>query len=56
LDYLKGFGIEAIPRPSPKIAPLAPTALNIQAYENQRPSEAEACRRGDERFLIGLPF
>lgn len=44
LDYLKGFGIEATPRATTEIPPLAPHALNLQAYENQRPSEAEACR------------
>ena len=54
LDYLKGFGIEATPRATTEIPPLAPHALNLQAYENQRPSEAEACRLGDKRFLTRL--
>jgi hydrogenase maturation protease len=54
LDYLKSFGIEASPRATATIPPLAPDALNIQAYETQRPSEMDACRVGDERFLARL--
>ena len=54
LDYLKSFGIEASPRVTTTIPPLAPDALNIQAYETQRPSEVDACRVGDERFLARL--
>jgi hypothetical protein len=33
---------------------LADPAIRRDAYESGRPSEAEACRRGDARFLPGL--
>jgi lipid A disaccharide synthetase len=38
-------------RAEPPAEPLSPGALAIQAYEAGRPSEAEACRIGDARFL-----
>ncbi len=53
LDYLDGFGVRAVRRERP----LAPDALaqgaiaDIQRYEGERPSEAQACRVGDERVL-----
>jgi len=48
---LAAWGIEAAPRTGPPAEPLSPGALAIHAYEGQRPSETEACRIGDARFL-----
>ena len=53
LDYLEQFGI----RPEPRLAPpqsgeqLAPTELQQQRYEEGRPSETQAFRKGDIRFM-----
>lgn len=55
LDYLAQFGITAIPRTTESsVEPLAPTALHLHDYETYRPSETEACRIGDERWLQRL--
>ncbi len=52
LDYLAKHGIHAALRLAPlQTAVAGHAALHIEDYENQRPSEAEACRAGDERFL-----
>ena len=52
LDYLQSFGITATARnPEVESINLDHPALAIQVYEEQRPSETEACRIGDERFL-----
>lgn len=53
LDYLQGFGVIPQPRqqPLPPQEQLAPTELQQHRYEAERPSEADACRVGDERFL-----
>jgi len=48
---LRSWGVDAVPRNAPPEDPLSPGALAIQAYENERPSETEACRIGDARFL-----
>jgi len=46
---------------SERTAPLDPQqavtleTLALQAYEAGRPSEAEACRVGDARFLVTVP-
>jgi hydrogenase maturation protease len=53
LEYLRGFGVEARPR-APQgqgEAVLAHSSIAIGAYEEGRPSAAEACRVGDARFL-----
>lgn len=54
LDYLAGFNIVPVLRkePLPDQSSLNSPALNIEQYENQRPSEQDACRVGDERFLV----
>lgn len=48
LARLSAWGIEPEPRPG---AVLFDAALALDAYEAGRPSEAEACRIGDARFL-----
>lgn len=54
LEYLAGFNIVPVLRnePLPDRFSLNSPALNIEQYENQRPSEQDACRIGDERFLV----
>lgn len=54
LDYLKPFGITA----ESVVASndLADPALNIQRYEQERPSAEQACRIGDPRILISEAF
>jgi hydrogenase maturation protease len=47
------WGIDAAQRDAPPDEPLSPAALAIHDYEAGRPSETEACRIGDERFLPG---
>lgn len=49
LTYLQGFGIQAEIINSD--ADLADPVLNIQRYEQERPTADEACRIGDERVL-----
>jgi hydrogenase maturation protease len=53
LEYLRGFGVAAKPRPPQAEAGLAPAPVGMGAYEQGRPSAAEACRVGDARFLAG---
>jgi hydrogenase maturation protease len=48
---LAAWGVIATPRGLPPIEPLAADALKLSAYEAGRPSEDEACRIGDARFL-----
>ena len=48
---LSAWGIDAVPRSEPPEEPLSPGALAIESYEGQRPTEIEACRIGDARFL-----
>jgi len=48
---LSAWGIDAVPRSEPPEEPLSPGALAIHTYEGERPSETEACRIGDARFL-----
>ena len=48
---LQAWGIEAVPRNAPPEDGLSPGALALQDYEAGRPSEHEACRIGDARFL-----
>ena len=56
LDWLKQFNVQAIKREVPLDESLAGDEVNIQAYENQRPSETEALRIGDERVLKNKDF
>jgi hydrogenase maturation protease len=52
LDRLRGWGIAA--RPGRADTPdLADPSIRRDAYESGRPSAAEACRIGDDRFLPG---
>jgi hydrogenase maturation protease len=57
LDYLESLGVVAEERsqPLPQDALLAPPQLRIEHYEGGRPSEQEACRIGDARFLNSAP-
>jgi len=50
LDYLKQFGVEPESGDSPAEA-LAPGELGLNEYEAGRPSEMDAFRKGDLRFL-----
>ena len=54
LDYLAGFNVMPVLRTEPLAVHTALNSpeLNIEQYEDQRPSETEACRIGDERFLV----
>jgi hydrogenase maturation protease len=45
-----GFALEARP-PGAVVAPLCDASIALDAYAGGRPSEAEACRIGDARFL-----
>jgi len=49
---LRAWGIEAVPRDAPPEEALSPGALALHDYETGRPSEHEACRIGDARFLV----
>ena len=53
LQYLGQFSISAERRESPLSGTeqLAPSELQQRRYEEGRPSEQQACRIGDERFL-----
>jgi hydrogenase maturation protease len=53
VSELAAWGIEAEARDAPPDEPLSPGALAIREYETGRPSETEACRIGDARFLVG---
>lgn len=50
LDYLKAFGVEYQENDAPA-EELSPFQLNLSDYENGRPDEDEAFRKGDIRFL-----
>jgi hydrogenase maturation protease len=54
LQYLQGFGIisERVDTPVELTDPI----LNIQRYEQERPSADQACRLGDERVLSSTAF
>jgi hydrogenase maturation protease len=54
LDFLKAFGIAA--ETTDTDGDLADPVLNMQRYEQERPSPAEACRIGDERILQSDAF
>lgn len=50
LDYLKGFDVEPNGVAS-ESEELAPSELQMRIYEEGRPSEGDAYRKGDPRFL-----
>ncbi len=52
-DWLAERGIVLRPRPVGAAARLNDQSLALEAYEAGRPSEAQACRGGDERFFPG---
>lgn len=49
---LRRWGVDPAPR-AKSADPLGPEALDLQLYENGRPTELEAFRGGDARFLAG---
>lgn len=50
LDYLAEFGVKPVKRAT-SVNHLSPAQLNLTDYESGRPSEQDACRLGDIRFL-----
>ena len=58
LAYLARFGIEGRRRaqPLPETETIACEHMVMSRYEAERPSEDEACRIGDARFLEVLPL
>ncbi|WP_020483428.1 HyaD/HybD family hydrogenase maturation endopeptidase [Methylomonas sp. MK1] len=54
LAYLQEFGVKAEAVAVP--AELADPILNIQRYEQERPSPEQACRLGDERIVLSAAF
>ena len=50
VERLRGWGVQVTPRAAPGET-LTAAALEREAYEQGRPSEEEACRSGDIRFL-----
>ncbi len=52
LEYLKQFGVEPESGDSPAEA-LAPGELGLNEYETGRPTEEDAFRKGDLRFING---
>ncbi len=54
LDYLRGFGIDMQRRETPlsRASTIACPIMTTEQYENERPSEALACRSGDERLIL----
>ena len=58
LAYLRRFGIEGKRRaqPLPETATIACERMVMSRYEAERPSEEEACRIGDARFIATPPL
>lgn len=55
LDWLGRLGVHASPRTEPLATDQSGhSALHIHDYEANRPTESDACRIGDERFLTRL--
>ena len=51
--FLEEWGVKLTPRPAgTKAAPLSFSVLELNEYEAGRPDAKEACRYGDERFLV----
>ena len=53
LARLRAWGVAPQPRAADDRTGLFDQSLALDAYETGRPSEAEACRVGDVRFLGG---
>ena len=51
LAILADWGVPATERQAPPEEPLLDASLAIESYESGRPSESDACRRGDARLL-----
>jgi hydrogenase maturation protease len=51
LEELAAWGVKAEPRREPPPEPLSARALELASYESGRPTEPEACRVGDARFM-----
>jgi hydrogenase maturation protease len=54
LDYLQAFDIQA--QIFEQSTALIDPVLDIQRYEQERPSSEQACRIGDERILLSEAF
>lgn len=54
LSYLQRFGVVAERVDTPQV--LADPILNIQRYEQERPTSEQACRLGDERIVLSATF
>ena len=51
--FLEEWGVKLTPRPAgAKVTPLSFSVLELNEYEAGRPDAKEACRFGDERFLV----
>lgn len=53
-NYLQRFGI--VPSPVDTLVEMSDPALDMQRYEQERPSSAQACRIGDQRVLESGTF
>ncbi len=53
LEYLEKWGANPTPRKAGEFERLSHISLDINAYEEGRPSEEEACRVADLRFVDG---
>jgi len=51
VEWLRRWGVEVTPRGTSAGAAVNASALDLDAYEKGRPSNEEACRVGDPRFL-----
>lgn len=51
LAELRAYGVTPTPRAERADAPLADPSISRDAYEGGRPTEDEACRTGDDRFM-----
>jgi len=50
-DFLRRWGVRIEPRSGSPASGLNPAALDLAAYEGGRPSQEDACRVGDPRFM-----
>jgi hydrogenase maturation protease len=51
-DWLRRWGAEVGPRDTADEGGINSTALGLAAYEQSRPSEEDACRVADPRFML----
>lgn len=51
LQVLAGWGVPGTPRAPGEAEPIVDPSLAVERYEGERPSEGDACRVGDARFL-----